>query len=120
MPPVTMQKRDGVPRPRSTSFGLGLLLGALVGVGWLLESELGWDERTTAELEFDAWADRGGLSVYARECLDDRPRPDGRVPCSAVFASSDNCGPGLAYCGAKRATIWCATDSTRGEGCVWP
>lgn len=112
---VTPQKRK--------SLTLGLLLGALVGLGcpgWVFEFAFGWDERTTAELEFDAWADREGLSVYARECLDDRPRADGRVPCSAVFAGSDTCGPGLAYCGAKRATLWCASDTSLEGGCVWP
>ena len=99
---------------------LGLLLGGLVALGVFRESQFGWDERTTAELEFDAWAARGDLSVYARECLEDRVRADGRVPCSAVFAGSVDCGPGMTYCGAKRATVWCASDSSQGAGCVWP
>lgn len=80
---------------------------------------MGWDERTTAELEFDAWAQRQGRDVYSRACLDERTRgSDGRVPCAVVFSEVVEC-TGAMYCGAQRATVWCAGDSTLGTGCVW-
>lgn len=72
-----------------------------------------WDERTTAELEFDAWVQRRDLAdrVHSRRCLEDRPRAsDGRVPCGVVWTEG---GP------EPRSTVWCPSDETAAAGCLW-
>lgn len=119
---MTQYLRDEAARGRrgyrrgSLAFMFGFLL-------WLIFNHAmgeDWDTRSTAELEFDAWARRQNLAVLERSCLDERPRAsDGRVPCGVYFADTLVCDADHLACGTRETVVWCASDDTLDGGCTW-